>query len=184
MNNINYKSKYIIELEKNSLFFVFNYTHTLEMLYGVDTSNIYQPHGSIGDYLFSRNKLILGHHKSEYSINPELLGGKYFDMYREFNSYTEKPVEEIVKSIEMQNFLKKITFNKINEVVFYGFSYSKVDEEYIKRIKKELGIDVQYILGYQTEVDKKNAESFAKRLILQNYNIFHNDCVMKKRLNE
>lgn len=180
LNEIDYKSKYVYEIEKNSLFFVFNYTHTLEMLYDVDSSRIYQPHGSIGEYLYFNKKLILGHHKHEYLVNPELTSGKYFDHYYAFNVYTEKPVEKIIDSKEMIDFLSMIEMNEIDEVIFYGFSYSIVDEDYIVKIKEKLNDNTMFLLGYHSPSDKINAMEFVKRLSIRNYKILNNNVLIKR----
>ena len=180
LSEIDYLSNHVYEIEKDSLFFVFNYTHTLEMIYDVDPSRIYQPHGSIAEYLHLNKKLILGHHKNDYLTNKELESGKYFDYYYAFNLYTEKPVEKIIESKEMNDFLNIIEMNDIDEVIFYGFSYSIVDEDYIVKIKEKLNENTMFLLGYHSQNDKINAMNFVERLSINNYKIENNDLILKK----
>ena len=180
LKQIEYDINPIYDIDKSSLFFVFNYTHTLEMIYDVNPLNIYQPHGSIADYLNFDNRLILGHHEHEYLANPELTSGKYFDYYYKFSLYTEKPVQKIIKSKEMIEFANKIDNNKIDEVVLFGFSYSSVDIDYIKEIREHLHEDTLFLMGYHTENDKNNALRYIEELNIKNYKIKKNELIIKR----
>lgn len=180
LNQIDYNVSPICYLDKDSLFFVFNYTHTLEMLYEINSNNIYQPHGSIAEYLNFNKKLILGHHKHDFLVNPNLTGPKYFNSYENFSNYTEKPIEQIINSKEMKRFITKLEENNIDEVVFFGFSYSVVDMDYIEKIKEVLHKDTLYTMAYYSDEDKEHAEEFAQKLSLYNYKIEKNDLILKK----
>ena len=150
------------------------------MVYDINTVNIYQPHGSMAEYLNFKNKLILGHHKQEYLENPELLSGKYFDHYYGFALYTEKPVQQIIESQEMEEFLSKIAFHKIDEVIFFGFSYSIVDMDYIRKIKEYLSENTFFFMGYHSQMDFNNAKLYVEELAIKNFKIEKNYLIIKK----
>ena len=181
LSEIECKSNTNYDIEKESLFFVFNYTHTLEKIYDVSPNRIFQPHGSVLGYQSFKEKLILGHHKKDYLVNPELIIGRYFDYYYNFSLYTEKPIDTIINSKNMMDFITSIEMNEIDEVLFYGFSYSVVDEDYIIVIKEKLNKNIPFLLGYYSQNDKTRALEFAKRLNLHNYRIISSDEILKPK---
>lgn len=140
----------MINIDKEALFINFNYTQTLETIYGVPQERVYHLHGKQGD-----NNYVLGHGRSfEYinkrirdnnappkGLSEEELEKWYSENYDEvyeniiesttskFYSY-KKNVDEIIET-HSEVFDK---LSDIREIYIYGFSFSDIDNPYIKKI--------------------------------------------------
>ena len=110
-------------------FFTFNYTKTLQKLYGI--KKVVHIHNRVGQ------KLIFGHEKDdEMSLYQNLsfdegpcISSSFLDeMILSFRKDTSTPLKKY------NDFFKKLN-STIEEVYSYGFSYGKVDSVYIKKIK-------------------------------------------------
>lgn len=139
------------------LFFSFNYTKTLEKIYGIkDVTHI---HNCVGQ------KLVFGHGEDdaryEESNMDSTLGSSFLDdMVMSFRKDTEFPM------IKCKKFFKKLNRN-IDKVYSYGFSYGKVDGIYIKRIINNISPNAVW---YFTEFETKDSEAIRiKKIKLRNY---------------
>ncbi|MSS11291.1 hypothetical protein FYJ38_21980 [Clostridium sp. WB02_MRS01] len=107
--------------KKESLFLNFNYTKTLEKLYGISPENICHIHGIQG------REIIIGHGRiADYH------DGIFIDRETDLDWSLFKPTEEIFKNHRL--FFDKIQQNKVKDVYSWGFSFSDVDLYYIKQI--------------------------------------------------
>lgn len=112
----------IIDPEKD-LFLTFNYTYTLEEIYGC--KNVVHLHGKLGE------EIIFGHNgNQDYSEeNPQVpIGcfGTLEDIYEELR----KNVDENI----VRHFIHLKRVEDCTEIYSFGFSYSMVDLPYIKTI--------------------------------------------------
>lgn len=156
----NYNSKNSLKKlfrDNNMLFFSFNYTKTLEKIYGIkDVTHI---HNYVG------KKLVFGHGEdnatyeerdNDYSLRSSFLD----DMVMTFRKNTDFPM------IRCKKFFKMLDPN-IEKVYSYGFSYGKVDGVYIKRIINSISPDARW---YFTEFEAKDSEALRiKKVKLRNY---------------
>lgn len=143
------------------LFFTFNYTKTLQELYGI--SKITHIHNRVGQ------KLIFGHgnekatygqgvHMSSEDIN--ITSSFLDDMIGSFQKDTISPLKKY------RNFFQKLDHN-VNEVYSYGFSYGSVDSVYIKRIVERIAPDTTWFF---TEYESKDTEALRiKKIKLRRY---------------
>ena len=112
------------EIAKNeSVFITFNYTKTLQVLY--DIKKVIHIHNRVGQ------KLIFGHGEDEVSYQEPEFNGSFGSSF----------LDDMLMSLKKDTFsqLRKYSdeFNKlhmVDKVYSYGFSFSKVDSVYIKRI--------------------------------------------------
>lgn len=156
----NYESKKSLkELFRGTeiLFFSFNYTKTLEKIYGIkDVTHI---HNCVGQ------KLVFGHGEDDARYEERnmdsMLGSSFLDdMVMSFRKDTEFPM------IRCKKFFKKLNRN-IDKVYSYGFSYGKVDSIYIKRIINNIS---ENAVWYFTEFETKDSEAIRiKKIKLRNY---------------
>lgn len=174
----------------NSIFLTFNYTKTLENLYGVNPRNILHIHGCVDDlYDGNTEEFILGHGKNKSEIEalndydptiPKGLSDEDLHEYLmetaanvEFHeqlardaavsqlSRLRKPVERIIQS--------KISFfeclSDIDIVHVYGFSFSQIDEPYMAKIAVKLN-------NVEWEISDYNNSNYNKILdFVSRYNI-------------
>ncbi|MBN1062484.1 hypothetical protein DVV95_11780 [Clostridium botulinum] len=142
-NTLKKKEDFKRLLDSNCFFLNFNYTETLEIVYEVN--NICHIHGKRGE------NLLFGHGNEE----------DYFNKYMKSHIGSEGPLTEldnILKKntgkaiIDNQNFFNSLS-NEINEIYSYGFSFSNVDEKYIKEICNK--VSTNNITWYLNDFDKE-----------------------------
>lgn len=143
--------------ENEMLFFSFNYTKTLEKIYGIkDVTHI---HNYVGQ------RLVFGHGEDNATYETQdadsLLGSSFLDdMVMSFRKDTD------LAMIRCKKFFKKLNPN-IDRVYSYGFSYGKVDSVYIKRIINSISPDTKW---YFTEFEARDSELLRiKKIKLRNY---------------
>lgn len=166
---IQHKKNQMLDLEKESLFFSFNYTSTLEKLYQIKNANIKHIHGKA---INSDSDLILGHDYKKPNNKPDLekirrelgeevynefleeLGGedvRVTEGYNIINSYftdTYKPTSDIIK--ENKAFFTKM--KNIDEVIILGHSLEDVDIPYLKKIFKSVdNSKAKWTVSYHNE---------------------------------
>lgn len=161
-------------IDRNAVFFTFNYTKTLEDLYGVDEDMIVHLHGSVDNGVF-----IIGHgntlddmlendRENAYQRDPDADKGgdeARMELFQVIADELRKPVAEIIEE-------HKSDFNAlagIEEMIVLGFSYSKIDLPYLKRIIEVTGPDIKVEFGYHTPEDQNNALACAAELGLTNW---------------
>lgn len=156
---LNYNSKISLRKlfkENDMLFFSFNYTKTLEKIYGIkDVTHI---HNYVGQ------KLIFGHGEDNagYGEDADLLLSSSLldDMVMSFRKDTNFPM------IKYKKFFKKLNCN-VDKVYSYGFSYGKVDSVYIKKIVNNILPEAVWCF---TEFETRDSESLRiKKIKLRNY---------------
>ncbi|HBA68893.1 MAG TPA: hypothetical protein DCZ40_05990, partial [Lachnospiraceae bacterium] len=141
----------LIEPDKD-FFLTFNYTETLEHLYGV--KNIFHIHGKQG------GKLVFGHGNNI----------DYYDKYMDSHVGSESYLSELqlalkkdTQSIIKQN--KKLfkEIGKVGQIYSYGFSFSEVDMVYIRELCKES--KTENMVWYFNSYDKDKFEIFKEELV-------------------
>ena len=143
--------------EKDMLFFSFNYTKTLEIIYGI--KHVTHIHNYVG------KKLVFGHGEDDATYqesNDDLSVGSSFldDMVMSFKKDTDSSMARCKK------FFKKLDC-KVDKVYSYGFSYGKVDGVYIKRLINNISPEAVW---YFTEFEAKDSEALRiKKIKLRNY---------------
>ena len=132
-------------------FFTFNYTKTLQALYGI--KKVVHIHNRVGQ------KLIFGHGIEEVHYEEPAVNGH-------FGSMTCDEILEYLRKNTDRQFKK---YNKefdnlfdVNEVYSYGFSFSQVDSIYIKEIIKKLSSDATW---YFTRHEAENTEDLRVRKV-------------------
>lgn len=147
--------------EPDLKFFTFNYTKTLQRLYGI--KKVIHIHNRIGQ------KLIFGHEKDgdiglyqnfDFEDGPCLSSSFLDEMILSFKKDTASPLKKY------NDFFKKLDRN-IDKVYSYGFSYGKVDSVYIKKIISSISPNA---IWYFTEFESQDTESLrVKKIKLRKY---------------
>lgn len=160
----------------DATFMTFNYTRTLEQLYGINPSKVMHIHGVAG----IGEKLVVGHGmtyealRAKYPTPNDLYhAGKLdketaasFDIHDElaweeaFNQVAsmQKPVEEIMENNE--SFFESL--KGMEKVCVYGFSFSEVDQPYLERIVK-LSPNAHWEISYYSIADRNKVRVFVKK---------------------
>ena len=158
------KEKAIKDIDKNAVFFTFNYTRTLEDFYGIDESRVVHLHGLMDD-----GGIIYGHDRSPNDMDDEDIESQRCDlgpdlfadlvhvkMSWEFADVFRKPVSEVLEK-HRRNFE---ALAGIEEMIVLGFSYSDIDRPYFERIIEVAGDEIKVTLGYHSFWDSNHALAF------------------------
>ena len=142
-------------------FFTFNYTKTLEKLYGINP--VTHIHGTVGQ------NLIFGHGEKDIMYEP--FSGEQENGIVIRSSFLDDMLQSFQKDTDFAQIRNKKFFRGLNtsidQVYSYGFSYGKVDGVYIKRIIRKISSDAVW---YFTEFESQDKESLRiKKVELRNY---------------
>lgn len=118
---------------QRDLFFTFNYTQTLEKLYGCLKENVCHIHGMASDDTYVQTEqLILGHcGQKGYSEG----GDVPYDMGDGLQAIYESLRKNTAEQISLhEDFFEKIRDSAICGIYSFGFAFAEVDMPYMKKI--------------------------------------------------
>lgn len=174
-------ARMIMDLSAAGLYISFNYTDTLERVYGINEGQILYIHGKA----LRGDKLVFGHSKSHYEIEWDYMQKHGL---REIESFFDNgPVitdEEYQLAMNV-SFLDKFPYTQIvaysqilmpavlaaNTVISYGLSFSESDYQYLEWIV-EHNPSLIWRVSWHTEDDKRKIKSFFEQVGIKNYNAF------------
>ena len=136
----------------NDLFLTFNYTETLEYIYGA--KNVYHIHGRQG------GDLVLGHGNHMDYYDEHMTRNIGSENYLSELQATLKKDTEVV--INKNKSLFKI-LSEVEQIYSYGFSFSDVDMVYIKEICN--ASQTNNITWYIHDYDSEKFDSFREKII-------------------
>ena len=132
--NLNIVPENELDIDKDALFFTFNYSLVLEKIYKVNKDNIWHIHNSIEKV----DKIIVGHDSdlntlfSNYNLNR---GNKQYNSWIVDNiiPFAAEGAKDVEKRIadNMENFNM---YSNIKHIISMGFSFNEIDMPYIKAI--------------------------------------------------
>ena len=159
-----------LQLEPQSRYLTFNYTETLEKVYGTPADNILHIHGS---RVVKGGAYIMGHN----NIKPD-------DLYDTLNGelYFEQDTKN--KIIGWMNELHKDTssiirhnatffrsLSGITHVVVIGHSVNEVDWPYFDEVNKSIGPNAQWQFHSHSSEDKERIEAYIAHSGIVNFQI-------------
>ena len=153
-----------LELPKDALYFTFNYTDTLEQLYGISQKSILHIHGRLnnGDHL------IIGHNNYREPLD-------YWDDSKTFRENNER----IQRIVNMNNLCKPIVENlnlhkdffdtmaNVECVEIIGHSCAEIDYPYFKRIRESIDNDAKWVFNPYSTDDAKRVNDLIGYLQIQ-----------------
>lgn len=132
---------------EEDLFLTFNYTHTLESVYGAQ--HVFHIHGEQG------TELVFGHG------NDEDYTEYYMENYPGSETYLRQ-IDELLKKDTVSAIKRNKTFfenlmkDPVERIYSFGFSFSKVDEIYVKEICKCLPQNATwYFNDHNTQAERE-----------------------------
>ncbi|ENO6520707.1 bacteriophage abortive infection AbiH family protein [Escherichia coli] len=155
--------QYIPPIPRESIYFSFNYTNTLQQIYAVPDEQIIHIHGNCS----YDDDLILGHSfRVEKSLNPyigpdqDTRIAEAYDRINEYFGNTFKPSEDIIK--EENVFFSSL--KNVDEVIVLGHSLAEVDGEYFTEINKSIQENARWIVAlYRGEKKSGSLEDYGIR---------------------
>ncbi|MBO4283283.1 MAG: bacteriophage abortive infection AbiH family protein [Clostridia bacterium] len=175
----------------NDVFVSFNYTHTLERLYGIKETNVLHIHGEVG-----KSNLIMGYPKGEYKPEKYIydVRQKGRGPYREcdirdhvkqmeaeeiFDYYTAKAYKDLIDKTESFNkdyqehaFASFLNHRIINEIIILGHS-CKIDFDYFQYLTRTFP-GAKWVFNPHAEDDLNNITELIKRIGLREHNYMIN----------
>lgn len=170
LKSIDYSSKNKDEkimnvLKDNALYLSFNYTMTLEEMYGINPNSICHIHGSVNDEF----KGVLFGREDYYSVDIDNAV-----VNRDLKEIKYRLIKDTTKAyLNNSDFFDKLL--NIKDIYTYGFSFSDVDMFYINKISEK--IDTTKVTWHLNEFDlvkNPNTNKIINKLIKLKYNISTN----------
>ncbi len=162
--------KKTVDLPIASLYISFNYTNTLERVYGIDENRIAYIHGKA----LRGDELIFGHGKNQFVLEKDVM--RRYGLYRSENFYkagtygnSEDELTQHVsywqKYIQLANYYDVLlpAVKNANKVYVYGLSFSEVDFPYIQWITEQNHC-LKWLASWHSENDKKSISETLKTL--------------------
>lgn len=154
-------------INNDSSFLSFNYTNTLEVLYGINKENILYIHGDASE----TEELVLGHRNESYypewDINDKDCDVRLLEADQIMESHrlnTQKDIESIIN--QNSQFFEGIDI--YDEVYVLGLSYNDIDAEYLKKIA-ENGKHLKWYFNWYSREDYAEIDEYAKKIRIHNY---------------
>lgn len=162
-----------INFPENSLFISFNYTSTLQSVYGIDDHRILHIHGNVEN----NDELIFGHGKEIHDVPDEDENGESTrDMFSDARGNARYPLHALKKPVEEvlarhSNYFEQLSCD-IETVVVIGHSLNAIDHPYFKRINAVLPDVTWQVIYYSVN---ESAE-FVESLVACGVNPAHISC--------
>lgn len=170
-------------MRNTTVFLSFNYTNTLENIYGIAPNDILYIHGKVGD----SGKLVLGHHDDSVWNVEKIDTSKMTE--EQYNNYQEYMMGEDFREVETEGIIRdyfKITYkdtdkiihqnkfffaqlNDCDRVFILGHSLSDIDFSYFDEIKNMVMNNCMWYISCYSQEDINNANYFVRNLGIQNY---------------
>jgi hypothetical protein len=155
-------------LPADALYLTFNYTDTLETIYGIPPQNIAHIHGSRQ----LKDEYIIGHNNTR---NPS---DAWDDESLDFECQAKENIiswmNELVKNYRDNIRKHQDFFNRlidVKQIITYGHSMSEIDWPYFEEIINKTGRDIPWRISCFSETDIGNANRFRSHFNLTNLSI-------------
>lgn len=164
--DVNKKPKF--KIEKDALFFTFNYTATLEKIYSIEHDNINHIHG----FVENKNELlIIGHSDQDtisYALNKKHKAEERFEdcaisTFDRVAQYCETTLKRTDYIIEANSYF----FNHLSEVddiVIIGHSLNEVDMPYFRKILQAVSPNTVWTACYHNDSDEQRFKNILMNL--------------------
>ena len=171
IESINKEASPIFKIPDNASFLSFNYTNTLEIVYGVPKNKICYIHG---DYSKKGDRLIIGHNdklvSSEVQLTDEESDVIQFEAESIIKSYFESSYKKPHINIEIhKSFFDNL--KSVEEIIIIGESF-RTDLDYFLKIKENVSSDCVWRISFHDLEDYRNNFYYAKEVRLSNYTAF------------
>lgn len=152
-------------LPENALYLTFNYTDTLEVLYGIAPKNVLHIHGriSLGEVP------IVGHRNYQdplLAVNDDAYLRENNERIQHICDMNDlyKPIEDILK--QHNDFF--LSLKSIETIEIVGHSCNKIDHPYFEKIVVSVGRNANWIFHYHDKEDLARKKMMASTLGINN----------------
>ena len=139
-----------IEFPEDSLFISFNYTTTLQSVYGIDSRRVLHIHGNVEN----NDELIFGHGREiEYAPDFDEDGEPTRDMFSDARGNATYPLHALKKPVDEVLARHRQFFENLQDietVVVIGHSLNEIDYPYFRRINDVLPDVSWHVIYHRT----------------------------------
>ena len=164
IKSVRIEGNYKYPFQKNALFLSFNYTNTLEIIYGIPKDKICYIHGDCS----TDDVLKYGHHNkslltdnnredSDFALQLEQIN----DIINGYYEATRKAPQINIQ--EHAAFFEQLSSIQTVEIIGHSFE-NEIDDDYFTFIKKKVKPDCTWKISYHSDNDKNFNEQFAQRM--------------------
>lgn len=152
------------KMDKNSKFLSFNYTRTLEDVYGILSDNVLHIH----ETAIGSRPLVVGYGDALFDDDNYMPDDETneVDLIKNILSHNRKPVNAILKEP-----IPKVWFNSLDDissVIVYGHSCSKVDKPYFQKVAESIKDNAHWYFHVYDKSMNKSIEQFAQSVRIEN----------------
>ena len=176
VESIDTKKEAVYKIDKDSVFLTFNYTDTLERVYGIDPDNIKHIYGYVKN---KKEELVIGHcnqktisyaleKKKEAETNFVDFAVSTFDRVSKYCETTLKRTSRIID--ENKDFFESL--RDVDEVIIVGHSLNMVDMPYFKKVFNSISPNAVWKAYYFEDTDEKPFEKVLIDLGIRKENRF------------
>lgn len=145
IKNHNSLEKYKHLFGKKDIFINFNYTHSLEVLYGIDRNNILHIHGEVG-----KDNLILGYPEGKFK--PERY--EYDPTQKGKGHFIKIDINDFIKFAEEDELLDSYSSRALECLIEKTESFSKAfQKKAISSFLKDKRVDNIVVIGHSCKID-------------------------------
>lgn len=149
--------------KKEYLYLTFNYTDTLEYLYGVHEEDILYIHGKANK---PGSELIYGHNKPDVKVihsveSDDIFESEARDEIATYIISLRKKTEKVIK--EHESFFSNL--RDIEQIIVLGLSCSDIDLPYLSKIKENTKSGTEWLVSYYRDKDGNDDSGFIKENI-------------------
>lgn len=163
----------VLKIASESKFLTFNYTETLETVYGVPEQNVLHIHGS---RLKKDSHYVFGHcnHRSLECCGVD---EEFYDKDRIVRNI-RKTMNDCAKHVtgiisQNEKFFEGLT--GIKQVIVLGHSLGKVDWPYFEKVQSMVNPSARWIFTYYSDADKAAINDFITNGGISHYMIVHSE---------
>ena len=150
-------------ITNDAFFITFNYTETLEEIYGIESKNILHLHGN----RTKNNQLIIGHRHyvdSGTTIRKDVSPRENNERIQRICNLNElyKPIEKIIDN--NQYVWSKL--KNVSQVIVIGHSCNEIDYLYLKKITDSIKDNSNWTFYYYSIEDKDRMQTLTRKLMI------------------
>lgn len=154
----------------NGTFLTFNYSDTLESVYGIGDPQVLHIHGRAS----KDDELIVGHNK--HASMPTDIKEDFYDHEANYNAIVDtiNRLEKKTGKIISNNRRFFDGLNTIEKIIVIGHSIADVDMPYFEEVNKNVNADSKWRFSYHNKEEIGHIDNVAKRLGISsnNYQLF------------
>lgn len=166
-----------IDFQENALFLTFNYTKTLEEVYGI--RNVWHIHNSPTEIINNRydafpdekklSDIVVGYDENkvfsvpDFEFENQICGTNFEDVF----SWLQKPTSSII-SINKQKFN---AYKSVEKVIILGHSLGDCDIPYFQEIEKRILSNAIFEISFYSDKEKKDLQKQSVKFV-KNHKVY------------